>query len=141
LPDDISKVGGFPVQSAILPFWPVIKDFIINIWHLRLFLLLIFATLILSTGILVATEGKFLVPEGMIGNQICSAILFTLNDVLPGSVVAYSPTTLAGKVVRIFNSLIGFVLLGLLLWVIQKSLSDHRLKKAKYLFIPTKKDC
>ena len=128
------------MQSAILPFWPVVKDFFFNIWHLRLFLIVIISTLILSTSILVATEGNTLVPDGPLDAKICRAIRVTLNEVLPGSAEAYSPITAVGRCVRILNSLMGFILLGLLLWVIQESLGDHKLKRARYLFFPTHRD-
>ena len=127
-------------MQAILPFRAVIKDFISNLWHLRLFFLLIFISILLSTGVLVIFEGKLINPTGELFEQIISSFVIILKDIFSYSVEDYSSTTYISKSVRFFNSLIGYFLLGLLLWVIQESLSNHRLKKSKWLFLPSQED-
>lgn len=128
------------MQSAILPFWSVIRDFIKNLWYLRLFFLLIFLTLLASSGVLVFAEGKNIDPNGTFASQWSSAIGITLNGLFLGLVTRYTPVTFIGKAAEILNSMISYILLGMLIWVIEQSLSDHHLKKSKYLFFPTRED-
>jgi hypothetical protein len=128
------------MQSAILPFWPVIRDFIRNIWYLRLFIIVIFFIILASSGILVLAEAKNINVNGTAACLWSRSFAITLNDVFFGLAPRYSPITFFGKAVEILNSLIGYILFGVLIWVVEQSLSDHQLKKSKYLFLPTKED-
>jgi hypothetical protein len=128
------------MRSAILPFWPVLRDFIKNIWYLRLFLLVILITLLASSVILVLAEGQNLDPNGTGINLWGRALGVTFNGLFFGLVTTYTPVTFFGKATEILNSMISYILLGMVIWVIEQSLSDHRLKKSKYLFFPSKED-
>ncbi len=126
--------------SAILPFWPVLRDFARNIWYLRLFLIILLIVLLASSGVLTLAEGGNLDPNETGGCLWCQALVITLNDVFLGLAVRFTPVTFWGNAAGLVNSFIRYLFLGILIWVIEQSLSDHRLKKAKYLFFPTRED-
>jgi hypothetical protein len=128
------------MRSAILPFWPVLRDFVRNIWYLRLFIIVILITMLASSGILALAEGKNIDPNGTAACLWSRSFTITLNDVFFGLATRYSPVTFFGKAASILNSFIGYILLGVLIWVVEQSLSDHQLKKSRYLIFPTRKD-
>jgi hypothetical protein len=122
--------------SGILPFRPVLRDLVRNLWVLRFFLLLIGALLLLSCAALAWAEG----PQPAAGTSFPEAWVRVLLLTLYGFDGEPHPVTPAGKAAVMLNSLIGKVFLGLLLWVIQQSLSDHPLKKSRYGIFPGGED-
>jgi hypothetical protein len=128
------------MQSGILPFRPVLRDFIRNLWVLRFFFFLIAVLLLISASSLAFAEGTHLVPGGTFISAWSRAIGITMNNFLFGFGQGYVPVTVLGKAAQILNSFISKLLLGVLLWVVQQSLSDHTLKKSKYMLFPTEED-
>lgn len=128
------------MRPAILPFWPILYDFIKNVWYLRFFIVVILVILLASSGILAVAEGTNIDPNGTVSCLWCRSIAITLNDVFFGFETGYSPVTFIGKAADILNTFIGYILLGILIWVVEQSLSEHQLKKSKYLFFPTSED-
>ena len=128
------------MQSGILPFRPVLRDFIRNLWVLRFFFFLIAGLLLISSAGIAFAEGPQFTSLGTFINAWGRAIGVTLNGFLFGFGQADIPVTLLGKAAQVLNSFISKLLLGVLLWVVQQSLSDHTLKKSRYLFFPTEED-
>lgn len=128
------------MQSGILPFRPVLRDFIRNLWVLRFFFFLIALLLLASCAVMALAEGPHLASGGTFIGLWSRAIGITLNGFLFGFGQDYVPVTAFGKAAQILNSFISKVLLGVLLWVVQQSLSDHVLKKSKYVLFPTGED-
>ena len=124
------------MRTEILPFRPVAGHFFRNLWYLRFFMLLFAAALMISSGVLLLAEGSQL-DAGSGGSALCvRALGVTVEGVLLGGSQGYVPVTALGKAVTLFNSLLGYALLGILIWVIEQSLSGHRLTKSKYLVFP-----
>jgi len=128
------------MQSGILPFRPVLRDFIRNLWVLRFFFFLIAGLLLISSAGIAFAEGPQFASLGTFINAWGRAIGVTLNGFLFGFGQVYVPVSLLGKAAQVLNSFISKLLLGVLLWVVQQSLSDHTLKKSRYLFFPTEED-
>jgi hypothetical protein len=103
------------MRSCILPFRPVLRDFLRNVWALRSFLLSI-----------------------MLMQVMCSAAGTRLEDVPHASRGTWIILFMQG--LDFLRSFLGTLLLGLLIWVVQQSLGGHVLKKSKYLLIPTEED-
>ena len=128
------------MQSGILPFRPVLRDFIRNLWVLRFFFFLIALLLLISSGVTAFAEAPQLASGGTLISAWSRAIGVTLNSFLFGFGQGYIPVTVLGKAAQVLNSFISKLLLGVLLWVIQQSLSDHALKKSRYMLFPTEED-
>ena len=126
--------------NTILPFRAIIVDFLNNLWHLRLFLIIIFVIVCTSSAIFYTSENNYILPNEPIKEKLKEMLFIIVSDVAPGKISNYSAKTDLGKCVTVINSFCGFVLLGLLIWVIQQSMSGHNIKKSKFLIIPTKED-
>ncbi len=127
-------------MKAILPFRPIVRHFFTNLWHLRLFLLAIFLLICISSAVFYASERDYILPNKSLSARLKEMFFITMSDVIPVKVAEYSAKTDLGKCMTIINSFCGFLLLGLLIWVIKQSMSGQRLKKSKLLVIPTKED-
>lgn len=128
------------MQSGILPFWPVLRDFIRNLWVLRFFFFLIAIMLLVSSAVMAWAEGAHLASDGTFISLWGRAVEITVNGFLFGFGQEYVPVTAPGKAAQVLDSFISKLLLGLLLWVVQQSLSDHMLKRSKYMLFPTEED-
>lgn len=124
------------MRSGILPFRPVLRDFLRNLWVLRLFIFLMAVALLISSLALALAEGSQLASGGTILNAWGRALGLSLN--VFGQ--TYLPVTALGKAAQVLNSFVSKLLLGVLLWVIQQSLSGHTLKKSKFILFPTSED-
>jgi len=124
------------LESDILPFKPIIRDFIRNLWYLRFIVLLIATVLLVSSGILAFAEGPYLDPQATFFGLWGRAIGVTLEGFSFSASRAYSPVTVIGKIVEILNSFISYIVLGIFIWVVEQSLTGHKLKKSKYLLFP-----
>jgi hypothetical protein len=124
--------------SDILPFRPVLRDLIRNLWYLRFFLFLIFLFLLISSIILVIFEGSHLAPQGTFVSRWGIALWITFNGILFNFRQDYTPSTIIGEAMEILNSLISYILLGIMIWVIEQSLTGHKLEKSRYFLFPNK---
>ncbi len=62
------------------------------------------------------------------------SMVISLNYVTNTQITEYSPTSTGEKIVAILNSIIGLILLGLLIWIIQESIRGQELKKSRFFF-------
>ena len=124
------------MRTEILPFGPVVGHFIRNLWYLRFFLLLFTAALLASSGVLYLAEGPHLAAHAGDSALWLRALGVTLEGVFLGGSPGYVPLSATGRAASIFNSLLGYVLLGILIWVVEQSLSGHKLTKSRYLLFP-----
>ena len=127
------------MQSGILPFRPVLRDFIRNLWVLRFFFFLIAVLQLISSALMAFAEGVHF-SDGTFISFWNRVIGVTLNGFFFGFGQGYVPVTVLGKTAQILNSFINKLILGVLLWVVQQSLSDHALKKSKFMLFPTEED-
>lgn len=128
------------MDSGILPFRPVLRDFIRNLWVLRFFFFLMAVVLLVSCSVMALAEGPRLASGGTFFHAWVRSMYVVLNGFFFGYGQAYAPVTVLGKTAQVLNSFISKLLLGILLWVIQQSLSEHTLKKSKYILFPTSED-
>jgi hypothetical protein len=124
----------------ILPFRPILTDFAKNLWHLRLFLLAILLFLLLGSAAFFWFEGAYLLPKASTAARCKEVLYVTFSALIPVKVSEYSPKTDLGKCIILSEGLCGFILLGLILWVIQSSMANQRLRKSKYWIFPTSSD-
>ena len=126
--------------KGILPFRPVLYELVLNLWHIRLFLVLVFLMLLVSAGGLFLTERDDLRQFVGAGSAAKEALFVTASAVLPVQVSSYHVASGLAKCLLLLDGLCGFVLLGLILWVVQESMSGQQLKRARYLIFPTSAD-
>ncbi len=124
------------MASGILPFRPVLRDFIRNLWVLRLFFFILMVVLLTSSLGLAFAERSQLASSGTFLSAWAHAVSVTLS----GFGQTYVPVTIVGRAAQVLNVFVSRLLLGILLWVIQQSLSEHTLKKSKYILFPTDED-
>lgn len=127
------------MQSGILPFRPVLRDFIRNLWVLRFFFFLIAVLQLISSALMAFAEGVPASDGSFISFWSC-VIGVILNGFFFGFGQGYVPVTVLGRAAQILNSFLNKLILGVLLWVIQQSLSDHALKKSIFILFPTEED-
>jgi hypothetical protein len=127
-------------RDAILPLRPILADIATNLWHLRLFLLVILLFLLLCGAAFFWSEGAYLLPAANTAGRLKEVLFVTFSALMPVKTSNYAPQTDLGKFIIMSEALCGFVLLGLTLWVIQVSMANHRLRKSKYWILPTKAD-
>jgi hypothetical protein len=128
------------MQSGILPFRPVWRDFIRNLWVLRFFFFLIAVLQLISSALMAFAEGVPPASDGTLISFWRRVIGVILNGFFFGFGQGYVPVTVLGKTAQILNSFLNKLILGVLLWVIQQSLSDHVLKKSIFILFPTEED-
>jgi len=107
--------------KQIIPFKSAFKDLLVNFWHLRAFFLLIIG-FILINGI------GFHFFEKEHYNCTDYSIDIIIDNILPTNFSTYIAQTSIGKIILVINSLLGYILLGFILWIIQTSFSDQKLK-------------
>jgi hypothetical protein len=128
------------MQSGILPFRPVLRDFIRNLWVLRFFFLLIAALQLGTSALMACAQGVHPAADGAAIGFWNRIVGVTLDGFFFGFGQGYVPLTALGRTAQILNSFLNKLILGVLLWVVQQSLSGHALKKSKFMLFPTEQD-
>lgn len=129
-----------PLHKQILPLGKILKDLWKNFWHLRTIFLLIIILLLLNSFVFYLVEAKHIESKETQIQKASDIIFITLNNTLPINITNYIPKTRLGKVILILDSLCGFMLLGLVIWIIQVSIKDQIIKESKCLFFATDKN-
>ena len=57
----------------------------------------------------------------------------TIGSIVGANISDYMPATAIGKLVTTINSIYGYFLLGLIIWIVQASLSNHKPKSARFI--------
>ena len=121
----------------IFPFLPVVKDFGLNIWDMRLFLLCILGILACNAlAMSIVAPGE----ESMERHGFIFWFGIALDDAIPPATVSSIPTDGAIAFLRKINGITGYILLGLIFHAIREAFRDQKLKEAKWGLIPTKRD-
>ena len=127
-------------MKGILPFGPIVRDFISNIWHLRSIFLIILLIICISGIEFHIAENRNAFRENSSQLEIRETISIAVGTVLRTRLSEYVAKTSLGKSMIVLISICGFLLLGIFLWIIQSSISGQPLKKSRWLFFPTKTD-
>jgi len=117
--NDTSKV------AQIIPLKNVLKDFAINLWHLRVILGLLIVFIVINYF-------AFSIAESNNLKETDSVFLIILDNILHSNLSNYIPISQLGILISILNSLYGYFILGLIIWIVQASINDQKVKKAKY---------
>jgi len=110
----------------IIPLKDVVFDFFVNLWHIRLIIILQFFLILINYFVFLYAEGDFLTNNH-------SALLITIDKVINSGLTDFSPHSDLGKIVYLFNSIYGYFILGIIVWIVQMSISNHKLKDSKFL--------
>ncbi len=129
-----------PDWAGVLPVGPMLRHFCLNFWHLRSVLLVLLAFLGAANSLLLRCEGPNLAQAAGSRSQLTELFFVTLTALLPVRVSTFEPATTVGRLVLGAEGFCGFVLLGIVLWVVQESMAGQRLKASRYLIFPTKTD-
>ena len=122
---------------GILPLKPIIHDLLKNIWHLR--------TVLGALELFLVASGiaLYVIEELVFGNSAHGALFWieiSFDDVIPPTLAKEISTSIFSMWVRKLNGLAGYLLLGLIVWVVQRSISGHNLKASRFVFFATNQD-
>jgi hypothetical protein len=127
-----------PVIERILPFTEVMKAILRSFWYLRNTLLVFCAALFLNSLAIFFFESPNC-PQlaNITPKTYWEALYITVLTAVSTGYKTYAPLTVAGKISIIFDSLLGFILLGLVVWAVQHCFSTVKVRVSKYGIIAT----
>lgn len=126
--------------ERVIPLIPIARHFIVNAWYLRFVLVILMSFLAAASAALFWLEGDAIAPGSPISYRLKELCFITSSALLPVTVSSFKPSTDLGKVLTLVEGLCGYLLLGLLLWLVQASMEGHPLKIAKYGIFPSSRD-
>lgn len=126
--------------AGVLPLAPIIRHFFLNVWHLRFVLLALIALLVAASFLLLVVEGESILPGAEAASRLKELFFISAAALFPVNVSSFKPATDAGRLLTLVLSSCGYFLLGLVVWLVQTSMTGLRLKVARYCFFPTDTD-
>lgn len=117
--------------KCIMPVKPLLRDIFLNIWHLRLIVLIVLIILIISNVLLWTFETKGIESNTIENVSFFNAILISIDTILPSNTTDYAFTSTIGNTFALLNSIIGYIMLGFIIWILQESMKDQPLRKRK----------
>lgn len=121
----------------IIPIRPILRDFGKNISLLREVLFYLFVILTLNGVILYISEELIF---GSQGRGLLYWIGAAFDDVMPPETIPKTTISMVGTVLRKLNALIGYIILGLMIWVVEHSVGNQPLRKSRFLFFAARDD-
>lgn len=126
--------------KGVIPLSPIAHHFAVNVWHLRFVLAILVAFLVAASALLLWVEGNAILPGSPLLSRVKELFFITCSALLPVNLSFFKPTTDVGKLITLVEALCGYLLLGLVLWLVQSSMEGHPLKAARYGIIPSNRD-
>ena len=128
------------IFKRIMPFKSTISAIFRRLWYLRTFLLLLVVVMLLSAFLLLLFENnqtgtQFVQPV----KNYCDALFLTISTACTLSFGNSGAISTVGRVLLLFDSLVGFVIIGLIVWIIQYCIGENTLVESRGMFFSTKK--
>lgn len=121
---------GTPVSKRILPFMDVMGAVLRSFWYFRNTLSFFCILLVLSSLVICLLENSI--------KNYWEALYITALSVVGLGYNNYTPSTILGRILILFDSFLGLVFLGLVVWTVQYCFTNVRLRVSKYVFMSTK---
>jgi len=119
-----------PISKRILPFTEVMGAVFRSFWYFRNTLSVFCFLLLLSSLIIYLLENSI--------KNYWKALYITVINVVGLGCNNYIPSTILGKILILFDSLLGLIFLGLIVWTVQYCFNTIGLRVSKCVFISTK---
>lgn len=129
-----------PVSRRIIPFGGTIRAILRSFWYLRTILLTMALGILLTACLLQIVErsgsacGETHPPRNLAeAIQLCVGTVFSIPH---GGIGA---TTILGRLLLVLDSLIGFMLIGVVVWVVQYCIGENALMVSQRLLFSSER--
>ena len=123
--------------NYIIPLKQSTKVFFMNLWHLRGIFFVLFILLIINSSCLLVAF-NLSTDEHSKKINFFDSLYSSFDYIVPFKLSEYIPGSLIEKIIALFNSVLGIIIFVMLIWIIQESLKDQPLKKARCVFFAKK---
>ena len=122
----------------IFPVRPILRDFIRNAAYMRGVLFALFLLLVANGMLLYVVEDLQARPGQPRGLLYWIAV--SLDDFAPPGTMNAMTQTALGSFLRKISALAGFIVLGLVIWMVEHAATGHTPKKPRFFFFASKED-
>ncbi len=127
-----------PTSRRIIPFITTIKAIGRSLWYLRTFLVILIVIILINSFLIYLFESELTSTSEVTPPKTYLEAVYL--SVLTACTLSYSTLNVLSpisKIILIIDSFLGFVVIGIIVWVVQYCLNENKLNISKYVLLDT----
>ncbi len=130
-----------PPINRIFPYSNIIRSVIRSIWYIRTILLTLILIIVINSYLLFIVEKKILQANRIRPvSTFIESIYFNFATAVSVNTGNVGVLSNVGKIIVMIDRLIGLVLIGIIVWIVQYCIGEEKLKVARLIFLDSSVD-